>query len=55
MKKGRPTKKVINTLTGKVYSSIKEAEELTGIRHLSEVCNNHRLSAGGTWWRYYND
>lgn len=33
------------------FSSIKEAERLTGIKHISECINGKRLTAGGYTWK----
>lgn len=34
------------------YNSAKEAENITGIKHISGVCRNERKSAGGYIWKY---
>lgn len=58
-KKGKSNgqeKPVICIETGIIYSSLKEAEEKTGIFHsnISKVCNNKGLkTTGGYHWQYY--
>lgn len=37
------------------YSSIKEAESIYSISHISGVCRRHRKSDGGYIWRYDDD
>jgi group I intron endonuclease len=34
-----------------IYSSIKEATELTNIKHISSVCSDKRKQAGGYYWK----
>lgn len=36
------------------YFGAREAERQTGIRHISEVCNGKRATAGGFVWKYKN-
>ncbi len=39
--------------TGKIYKSITDAQEQTGICHIGEVCLEKRKTAGGYHWEYY--
>ena len=45
-------KKVECIETNKIYSSLAEAATKTNTRHISEVCNGRRKTAGGYHWRY---
>lgn len=56
--RGRPAhnrKKVLCVETGIVYSSVAEAQKITGIGNISVVARNHSKTAGGYHWRYLND
>lgn len=44
----------IDNITGNIintYNSFIEAEKVTGITHISDVCHNKRKSAGGYLWK----
>ena len=46
------------SLSGKIirkFNSLKEAEQQTGIKHISDVCNKKRKLAGGFKWKYQED
>lgn len=45
-------KKIKCIETNKIYQSMDEAKEKTGIGHIGEVCNGHRKTAGGYHWEY---
>lgn len=45
-------KRVKNLDTGDEYESATEAQRITGIRHISEVCCGKNKSAGGYHWAY---
>ncbi len=45
-------KKVLCVETGKIYMSVKEAVEETGIVHISTAARGERNKAGGYHWRY---
>lgn len=34
------------------FDSVSDAQEQTGIGHISSVCNGHRKSAGGYKWMF---
>lgn len=36
------------------FGSIQEAKRETGVRHISEVCNGIRKTAGGYKWNFYD-
>lgn len=46
-------KPVICIETSIIYSSIKEATQLTGINHIGDCCRGIRKKAGGYHWQYY--
>lgn len=46
------SKKVKCIETNSVYGGIAEAERITGIRHISNVCRGVRQTAGGYHWQY---
>ena len=52
-------KKVICVETQQIFSSLHEAERITGVSHcnISQVCNHrgNRETAGGFHWEFYND
>ncbi len=55
IKKSKNKVTIQMTLDGRIikkYNSLKEAEEKTGIKHISSVCNNKRNTAGGYKWKY---
>ena len=45
-------KSVICIETKTVYKSITEAEKITKIKHISDVCLGYRQTAGGYHWQY---
>lgn len=48
----RTQKKVRCIETGKIYPSIKEAREKTGINHIHSVCKGYAKTSGGLHWEY---
>jgi len=48
--------KLINLSNNKIYNSLLEAEQETGISYqgISKCCRNIQRSAGGYFWAYYN-
>lgn len=46
------SKKVKCIETNSVYGGIAEAERITGIKHISNVCCGARKTAGGYHWQY---
>lgn len=54
-KKGKPSnlkRKVICIENNRIYNSVTEAETELKIRHICEVCNGIRKTAGGLHWKY---
>lgn len=45
-------KSVICIETKIIYKSITEAETITKIKHISDVCLGYRQTAGGYHWKY---
>lgn len=42
----------INNILIMEFESLEQAKRITGINHISDVCNNKRISAGGYFWKY---
>ncbi len=52
-----PPKQIICLNTGKIYDSIHEAAQQTGLPRvkISECCSGKRQTVKGTTWKYYKD
>jgi hypothetical protein len=48
-------KKVLCIDTGVIFNSVKEAEKILNIRHISSVCRGERNTAGGLTFKYIID
>lgn len=49
------SKRVLCIETQEVFNSIKDAQKIKNISHISACCNGKRKTAGGHHWKFYNE